>query len=156
MKIIQFLPARDNFEYLGIKITRQGLMPLPDKVQAFYHIAVPTNEKQLRRFIGEINNYKGMCKHRSDILIPLSIMTSKQATWNWIEEHQKAFEHMKKSISRETLLVYPNFSKPFVIKTVARKVKLSQDNKPKALYRNPAKLNYTTTIKHFFIFMKLF
>ena len=50
-------------------------------------------------------------------------MTSKQATWKWTKEHQKAFEHMKKSISRvfsrETLLVYPNFSKPFVINTDA-------------------------------------
>ena len=33
--------ARDNFEYLGFKITRQGIMPLPDKVQASKDIAVP-------------------------------------------------------------------------------------------------------------------
>ena len=42
-----------------------------------------------------------------EYFISLTKMTSKQATWNWTEEHQKAFEHMKKSISRETLLVYP-------------------------------------------------
>ena len=35
--------ARDNLEYLGFKITRQGIMPLPDKVQAITHIAVSTN-----------------------------------------------------------------------------------------------------------------
>ena len=44
-----------------------------------------------------------MWKHRSDILIPLTKMNSKHATWNWTEEYQKAFEHMKKFISRETL-----------------------------------------------------
>ena len=65
-----------------------------------------------------------MWKHRSDILTTLTKMTSKQATWNWTEEHQKAFEHMKKSISREALLVYRNFSKPFVIHTDASKVQL--------------------------------
>ena len=37
-----------------------------------------------------------MWKHRSDILTPLTKMTSKQATWNWTEEHQNAFEQMKK------------------------------------------------------------
>ena len=41
---------------------------------------------------------------------------------------------MKKSISRETLLVYPEFSKPFVMHTDVGKVQLgviiSQDNKP--------------------------
>ena len=51
-------------------------------------------------------------------------MTSKQATWNWTEEHQKAFEHLKISISRKHLLGYPNFIMPFVIHTDASKVQL--------------------------------
>ena len=50
-------------------------------------------------------------------------MTSKEVTWNWTEEHQKAFEHVQKSISRETLLVYPNFNKSFVIRTDDTKVR---------------------------------
>ena len=50
--------ARDNLEYLGFKISRQGIMPLPDKVQAIKDIAVPTNIKQLRSFIGVINYYR--------------------------------------------------------------------------------------------------
>ena len=45
---------------------------------------------------------------------------------------------MKKSISRETLLVYPNFSKLFVIHKDASKVQLgaviSQDNTPIGFY----------------------
>ena len=56
-------------------------MPLPDKVQAIKHIAVANNKKQLRSFIGVINYYRDMWKHRSEILTPLTKMTSKQATW---------------------------------------------------------------------------
>ena len=63
-----------------------------------------------------------MWKNRSNLLAPLTKMTSKQATWKWTGEHQKAFEHRKMSISTETLLVYPNFSKPFVTHTDANKV----------------------------------
>ena len=59
-------------------------------------------------------------------------MTSKQATWTWTKENQKAFEHMQKLISRENLLVYSNLSKPFLIHTDTSKVQLgaviSQDN----------------------------
>ena len=127
-------------------------MPLPDKVQVIKDIAVPNNKKQLTSFIGVINYYRDMWKRRSDTLTPLTQMTSKQANWKWTEEHQKAFEHMKKSISRETLLVYPDFSKPFEIHTDASKVQLgaviSQENKPIAFYSrklNPAQVNYTTT-----------
>ena len=34
-----------------------------------------------------------MWKQRSDIFIPLTLMTSKQATWNWTKERQN--EHIK-------------------------------------------------------------
>ena len=71
-------------------------MPLPDKVQAFKDIAVPTNKKELRSFIGLISYYRDMWKHRSDVLTPLMKLASKPATWNWTEEHQKAFEQMNK------------------------------------------------------------
>ena len=46
----KLLFAEDILEYLvtlGFKITRQGVIPLPDKVQAIKDIAVSTNEKQL-------------------------------------------------------------------------------------------------------------
>ena len=60
-----------------------------------------------------------MWQHGSGILIPLYIMTSKQAKWNWSNECEKAFNSIKKLISRETLLSYPNFNEPFDIHTDA-------------------------------------
>ena len=79
-------------------------------------------------------------------------MALKQATWNWAEKHQKAFEHMKKAISRETLLVCPHFSELFVIHMDTSKVQLEaiiiEDNKPIAFYSrklNPTQVYYTTT-----------
>ena len=59
MHINRFI-ARDNLQYLSYKITRQGIMPLPDKVQLIKDIAVLTNKKQLRSFIGVINYYRDM------------------------------------------------------------------------------------------------
>ena len=50
--------ARDNLEYLGFKMTSRNVTPFPDKVQAIKHIAVPTNKKQLRSFMGVINCYR--------------------------------------------------------------------------------------------------
>ena len=62
-------------------------MPLTDKVQSMKDIAVRTYKKQLRSFIGVINYYRDMWKHRSDTLTPLTKITSKQAIWSWTEEH---------------------------------------------------------------------
>ena len=36
--------ARNKLEYLGFRITRQGIMPLPDKVEAIKNIALPTTK----------------------------------------------------------------------------------------------------------------
>ena len=58
---------------------------------------------------------------------------------------------MKKIVSRETLLAYPNFSEPFEIHTDASHTQLgavnSQNGKPIAFYSrklNPAQMRYTT------------
>ena len=144
--------AKDELEYLGFKITRTGIMPLPDKVQAIKNIAVPTTKKQLRSFIGIINYYRDMWIHRSEVLSPLTSMTSKQAKWNWDAKCQKAFQEIKRIVSRETLLAYPNFNETFEIHTDASKQQLgaviSQNKQPIAFYSrklNSAQVNYTTT-----------
>ena len=37
--------ARSELDYLGFKITREGIVPLPDKVEAIQNIAVPTTKQ---------------------------------------------------------------------------------------------------------------
>ena len=44
--------ARNVLEYLGFKVTKQCIMPSPDKVKATKNIAVSTTKRQLRSFIG--------------------------------------------------------------------------------------------------------
>ena len=127
-------------------------MPTPQKVKALSNIAIPQTKKQLRSFIGMINYYRDMWIRRSEILAPLTQLTSKNAKWDWKNEHQMAFNTIKKIFSQETLLRHPDFNKPFEIHTDASKAQLgaviSQNGKPIAFYSrklNSAQLNYTTT-----------
>ena len=69
--------AQPELEYLGYWITREGIMPTPQKVKAISNIAVPKTKKQLRSFIGMINYYRDMWIRRSEILTPLTQLTSK-------------------------------------------------------------------------------
>ena len=91
---------------------------------------------------------------RSELLAPLTSMTSKESKWNWTEVHQKNFDLIKNIIAKEVLLAYPNFNNRFDIHTDASQTQLgaviSQDNKPIAFYSrklNPAQTRYTTTEK---------
>ena len=143
-----------KFDYLGYHVTREGVMPIPKKVEAIQALAVPKTCKQLLQFIGMINFYRDMWQKRSELLAPLTALTSKNVKYEWTDEHQKCFEAIKRVIGREVLLGYPDFNAPFEIHTDASKLQLgaviSQKGKPIAFYSrkmNSAQQNYTTTEK---------
>ncbi len=52
--------ARGELEYLGYWITRNGIQPMKNKVEAIMKIAEPKNHKELRSFIGVVNYYHDM------------------------------------------------------------------------------------------------
>ena len=144
--------GRTELEYLGFWISTTGIQPLPKKVEAIHNIKAPTTKKQLRSFIGIINYYRDMWIRRSHLLQPLTALTSKTVKWKWTEVEQTAFEQIKTVVTRETLLHYPDFNKPFDIHTDASHTQLgsviSQNNKPVAFYScklSPAQTRYTTT-----------
>jgi len=144
----------EELEYLGYWISRQGIRPLQKKVEAINNLATPKTKKQLRSFIGMVNHYRDMWIRRSDVLSPLTELTSKKVKFVWTDRHQKAFDTMKRIMARETILAFPNFNKPFHIYTDASKVQLgaviTQEDKPIAFYSrklNSAQTRYTTTEK---------
>ena len=129
-------------------------MPIPKKVEAIQALAVPKTRKQLRQFIGMINFYRDLWQKRSELLAPLTVLTSKNVKYDWNDEHQKCFEAIKCLIGREVLLGYPDFNAPFEIHTDASILQLgaviSQKGKPIAFYSrkmNSAQKNYNTTEK---------
>ena len=95
-----------------------------------------------------------MWQKRSELLAPLTALTSKSVKYEWKDEHQKCFNSIKRVIGREVLLAYPDFNAPFEINTDALKLQIgaviSQKGKPIAFYSrkmNSAQHNYTTTEK---------
>ena len=97
-----------------------------------------------------------MWQRRSHILAPLTEASSgpKGLKIKWTDDLEQAFCNLKKMISEETLLTYPDWTKPFTIHTDASDSQLgaviSQDNKPIAFFTrrlSKAQKNYTTTEK---------
>jgi RNase H-like domain found in reverse transcriptase len=89
---------------------------------------------------------------RSELLAPLTSLTSSQVEFEWLSSHQQDFDNFKKIIGTEVPLSYPDFSKAFHIYTDASDHKLDvvvmQDKKPLTFYSrklNIAQRRYTTT-----------
>ena len=66
-----------------------------------------------------INFYCDMLQNFSEILAPLTELTSKNVKYDWKDEHQKCFDAIKRVTGRELLLAYPDFNAPFEINTDA-------------------------------------
>ena len=144
--------GKPELEYLGYWVTREGIKPVEKKVVAMQHIAPPKTRKQLRRFLGMVNYYRDMWVRRSEVLAPLTELTSEKRPYKWTDKCDKAFQTMKRILSKEVLLTYPDFNRPFDIHTDASDVQLSsvisQNGRPIAFYSrklNPAQTRYTTT-----------
>jgi hypothetical protein len=121
-----------EIEYLGYVLTRDGIKPQNNKVQAILMIKPPTGVKPLRHFLGMVQYYCDLWARRRDMLAPLTSLVgecgqtkttkakgSKKIPWHWDEVHQRAFDHVKATIAKDAVLAYPDYSKVFKIYTDA-------------------------------------
>jgi hypothetical protein len=66
-------------EYLGYVLTRNGIKPQSNKVQAILAIKPPTGVRQLRHFLDMVQYYRDLWAQRSDML--LAPLTSLVGEW---------------------------------------------------------------------------
>jgi RNase H-like domain found in reverse transcriptase/Reverse transcriptase (RNA-dependent DNA polymerase) len=129
--------ATMSFEYLGYYIMMSGIRPLTSKVDAIQQLKPPKTLKQLSSLLDLINYYRDMWKRRSHILTPLTELTKVtrgSILFKWDEVHEKAFQEIKKLMSKNTMVFFPDFNKVFEIHIDASDCQLcsviNQDNKP--------------------------
>ncbi len=136
-----------EIEYLGYVLTKDGIKPQSNKVQAILEIKPPTGVRQLRHFLGMVQYYRDIWARQSNMLAPLNALVgecgqtkstkakgTKKVPCHWDEVHQRAFDHVKATIAKDVVLAYPEYSKVFKIYTDASSKQLgaviSQDNRP--------------------------
>ncbi len=61
-----------EIEYLGYILTREGIKPQPEKVQAILALNPPNNVKELRHVLGMVQYYRDMWARHSEMLAPLT------------------------------------------------------------------------------------
>ena len=111
--------CQEQLEYLGYWISREGIQPMKNKVEAIMKLAEPKNRRELRGFIGVVNYYRDMWIKRSHVLAPLAALTSNKSKWEFGPKQKAAFKMAKRIMAREVILAYPDFTKPFQIHTDA-------------------------------------
>jgi hypothetical protein len=107
--------ATDTVEYLGHICTPLGIRPDPRKVQAIVEYPVPKTVRDIRSFIGLAGYYRRHVPNFAKFAQPLTNLTKKNVPFIWTKEQQEAFTELKRVLSTEPLLIYPDFSQPFIV-----------------------------------------
>ena len=102
-------------EYMGHKITLQGLQPTDEKVRAILKAPAPTNVSQLNYFLGMLNYYGKFLLSLSTCLAPLYSLLQKNTKWMWHQEQEKAFQKAKDLLTAAPVLTHYDTDKPLIL-----------------------------------------
>ena len=100
---------------MGHICTPSGTRPDPKKVKAIEQYPTPKTVRDVRAVIGLAGYYRRHVRNFAEIAKLLTSLTKKETPFDWTQECQQAFQKLKKILSTEPLLVYPNFTQPFIV-----------------------------------------
>lgn len=110
---------KDEIVYLGFVISREGVKMDKKKTQAIVNMVAPTNQKELKSFLGMAGFYRKFIPSFSFIATPLHSLLKKGVVFEWSEECDFAFKRLIAVMTKDIILDYPDFSKVFYLTTDA-------------------------------------
>ena len=110
VKIEKCVFGVSEIDFLGHRVSKTGICPLPTKVKAIANFPVPTSVKLLERFIGMVNFYHRFVPKAAEVMKPLYGALSgkpRPKEINWTQEMNEAFVQAKSQLANATLLHHP-------------------------------------------------
>ena len=105
--------------FLGHKVGEEGIGTLGNKVQAVTDWPAPTNQKQLKSFLGLASYYRRFVRGFSCTAAPLFQLLQKDCDFLWTEQCQEAFTSLQRALSEAPVLAPADPSLPFLLDTDA-------------------------------------
>jgi len=96
----------DSIEYLGYVLSPLGLTMSDAKVKTIQEWPEPKKVKDIQSFLEFANFYRRFIFNYSDIVIPLTRLTRKDASWNFDENCKKAFNTLKQAFTSAPILMH--------------------------------------------------
>ena len=96
----------DSVEYLGYFLSPDSLTMSQDKVTAICDWPEPRKVKDIQSFLGFTNFYHHFIFNYSDIVVPLTRLTRKDAPWNFSEDCRRSFNRLKEAFTTAPILTH--------------------------------------------------
>ena len=107
--------CREEINFLGLKLTADGLTTDPEKLDKIQNFPKPKNIKQLRGFLGLINFFHKFSEKIAEYFAPLLQLLKKNQKWKWTDEHTKSFNNVKNLFIKEITIHFPFPNRPFFL-----------------------------------------
>ncbi|KAM2957607.1 hypothetical protein FF2_024562 [Malus domestica] len=143
---------------LGHIVSERGIEVDKSKIDLVRYLPSPTSVREVRSFLGHAGFYRRFIKDFSKISTPLCRLLQKDVSFEFNEECEKAFTHLKEMLTSAPIIRPPDWSIPFELMCDASGYALGavlgqrKDKQPHVIYYasrtlNDAQLNYSTTEK---------
>ena len=110
---------RRRVTFLGHVVSDEGISTDPDKVVAIRDWPVPLSPSEVRSFLGLCSYYRRFVQGFASIAAPLYRLSEKAGAFEWSEECEDAFRHLKQVLMEAPILAYPNTTASFILDTDA-------------------------------------
>ena len=124
---------RPKVKFMGHIVSARGIQPNGDKVAAIQNISIPTNQKEVRSFLGVVNYYRRFLGNMAGNIEPLNRLLRKNTKFEISEEVKRSVAWCKAQLSTAPILQFPNFNHEFTLTTDASQAAvgavLSQEGK---------------------------
>ncbi|XP_066965514.1 uncharacterized protein [Macrobrachium rosenbergii] len=111
-----------RIQYLGYVVGSGEVAPVNAKVNAILTVKEPTCRKEVQRFLGMVGYYRRFCKNFSELVFPLTDLTSSKKKFQWTSEYQEAFDKAKTLLISSPVLKSPDFGSPFILEVDASEI----------------------------------
>jgi transposase InsO family protein len=111
--------CREEMQYLGHIITKNGIKPDPALVKAVLEFPQPKKVKDVQSFLGLTGYYRRFIKNYAKIAEPLLAQLRKAMQSNfhlqWTKECTQAMNTLQQRLTNAPIMNTPNFDHPFVL-----------------------------------------
>ena len=128
---------QSNVLFLGHMLSKDGILPNPEKVSKVKNWPIPKMVKEVHSFLGLASYYRRFipkfmkwANPLHDLICPivtkkkrarmgLPSLTPDLPPFRWDSDHQESFDRLKEALISSPILAYPDYNKPFILETDA-------------------------------------
>lgn len=92
--------------FLGHKLSKDGVRPTEDKVEAIRKCREPNTKEELRSFLGLVTYLSRFLPDLTTTTAPLRDLLKKKVPFHWSREHSRAFIKLKEQVTGSRALGY--------------------------------------------------